>query len=259
MKTQFLSYGGGLITGLLLVALLSAFKEKLDPAGQAPIPTAVALPEYATRQGFVEVPIKDFFMDVARYKTTHADVIEGTMEPRRKPSRMFIYSIDVLEDFFDVIRKSGKKAKIKSENLAIRFYYGIYPRGTKIAGEDYSGLHTLFMVPNHWSEQDSSFRDFEITKLAEFVKSNGYGKKNKQDVIAEFYLENIHKRDSSAGAFILDASAVRYTGPFPVKTASVFPMPAAPRVINQGQLCPPNCPLTSLLTYIDDTFPNEGF
>lgn len=258
MKTRFVSFGGGLVTGIFLFLLLSASMEKNESRSDN-LPLAEAGAYFAPNTGYKEVPIKEFFNDVARYNRKHALIVAPTMPAEAlndSASRMFLYSVNVLEKFFADIKKHAVNANIKSEDLAIRFYYGVYPLGQKVARQNYSSLHTLFMVPNYWSEQEKRFRDFDIRKLAaRITKDGGYGiyAKNREELINQYYLENMYQNDKKATAFMLDASAFEWTSPDAPQKASFFPAlsPVLPPVINQGQLCPPNCPLNSLLDYID--------
>lgn len=247
MKTQFLNFGGGLIAGVLLVTLFSASTVRDNPeSGRR------AAPE----DTYHLVPIKEFFKNVANYKKQHADVVYQQMLDRgiqKKPSRMFIYSIPYLEDFFAEIRAQAYKAELNPHELAIRFYYAVYPDDMrKIAGHDYSSLHTLYMTPSIWSEEDQSYKDLDLVGLV--ARLTAVHEKPKYDttrsqVIRSFYLENRYKTHPNAKILVLDASTARWTFPFPSRSGSVTPYDL--QVINQGQLCPPNCPQNSLLQKID--------
>jgi hypothetical protein len=60
---------------------------------------------------------------------------------------MFIYSVNTLEAFLTEVKEQAQAAEIPADQIAIRFYFGIYPLGTRIDDENYSSLQTLFMVP----------------------------------------------------------------------------------------------------------------
>lgn len=240
MKKQFIGFGGGLITGVLLVMLFSASAVR-EESNQS---MASAEP-----QEFHPVRIEDFFRNVANYRDQHVRAVRENTNGR--PSRMFIYNVSILEQFFKVIADNGSRAGLKHDELAIRFYYAVYPKKQKVAGHEYGSLHTLYMVPNYWDDNTMRYRDLDLIRLADAVK-NGYpGDTSK--IIEQFYLESLYEKDrKNATAFMLDATAVPYTG-------SVLPSPgggsmSAPLVINQGQLCPPNCPDKSLLDYVDAKF-----
>ncbi|MEO5599944.1 MAG: hypothetical protein ABIR06_03355 [Cyclobacteriaceae bacterium] len=258
MKTQFLSYGGGLLTGLFLFFLLSASPESNESLTKAGL-TASEASARIQESRYVEVPIKEFFSDVARYREQHVEKLPRLSAESRneKHSRMFTYSVNTLEAFFVKVKSLAATAEIPSEEIAIRFYYGVYPLGTKIAAQNYSSLHTLFMVPNYWSQKDKRYRDFDVQELADYLVDNkGYGnyQKDKEEVIKNYYLENMYQRDKTSTAYILDASAFQWAGT--PETASFLPsFLVAPPVINQGQLCPPNCQAYNLLTYIDNNEP----
>lgn len=250
MKTQFFNFGGGLLTGALVVVLFSSTMKRNVPDARAAIIDRPGDIEY------VEVPLSEFFKDVARYNFKHAKKVEPTMgHTENKPSRMFLYSVDVLEDFIVLVKKLGRQAGIKSEDLGIRFYYGVYPRGQRIKGQDYSSLHTIFMVPNRWSEKEQKFIDIDIRQLSIAARSNARAyKQDKEAFIEQYYLQKIYNADTTASSFMLDASAIEYSGKEPIYNKAAF-FPSSLRVervvINQGQLCPPNCPTLSLLDEID--------
>jgi hypothetical protein len=266
MKTQFKSFGGGLLTGCLLFLLVSASLPDKDRSRSEADSKSVHPPRPLA--DFHSVKIDDFYKNVARYKGTHIKRIKGRMprdpqtNERKQPARMFIYSVDVLRDFFTVIEKSAEKSGIKQGDLAIRFYYGVYPRPEKIprTGMDYGSLLTLFMVPNYWEEETHSFRDLDIRGLAEHITQQGYpsDEEKRKSLIKEFFLENKFNADPNAEAFMLSPTSVPYSGDSPVHSASLsfFPLAPPPPVINQGQLCPPNCPTMSLLNVIDVKYPN---
>lgn len=263
MKNQIISFGGGLVTGLCLFVLLSASMETSDYRLE-PTSTKVSAP--LPNNEYVEVPIGDFFKDVARYNKRHAELIATKMPAKSKnklPSRMFTYYVQTLESFLEEVKRLAATGGIPPDKVAIRFYYGVYPIGQKVAGENYSSLHTLFMVPNYWSDKDKKFWDLDIRKLAVEVDKNGWGNyADHEDLIRTYYLINMFKADSTSTAFMLDASALKYTGSLPVQKAGFFPSltPPLPPVINQGQLCPPNCVANTLLDYVDsqpELFPGK--
>lgn len=266
MKTQILNFGGGLIVGLIVFTMISASEKSDYPSrNHVTIEGDDCFPY--SDDAFLEVEMEEFLTDLSRYYTKHAKVIRQTMPKKeveaslshwaniknkdkrkkkekfiaREPSRMFIYSIDTLKKFIGLIEKYGKMADIDRSELGIRFYYGVYPREKTIAGEDYGSLHTLFMVPNHWNSSDNQFYDIEIRKLARTIKdmndkSIPIDEDTLNTLVKNHYFMELYKKNPRMSAFMLDASTVRYTGPSPVT------------IINQGQLCPPNCPTFHLLT-----------
>ena len=282
MKTP-VNFLGGLVTGLLLFSLTtSSFRQadtNADPAYQmsSMIPSGSLSAPPPQRVKFVEVPLQNFVQDVARYYQTHAQTIQakmptgghiipGTVVKRKsneQASRMFLYSVSVLEQFFAEIKKLAATADITPEELGIRFYYGVYPQDQTIAKENYGSLHTLLMMPNYWSREDKRYRDIDVKGLAQAVKKakdNGTWSNNvKQQIIKDSFLENVYAANPLKKILLLDASTVQYEGDFPVVKASVFslfaPTPPAPPIINQGQLCPPACPTASFLDFVDGKYP----
>ncbi|MEX2232504.1 MAG: hypothetical protein WD824_10105 [Cyclobacteriaceae bacterium] len=254
MKIQFLNFGGGLMTGVLLVVLFSASSVRENP--DIILRTE---PEVPPVTEFHLVPLREFFQNVANYGKQHAAIVSANMRRngiKQEPSRMFIYSIPVLEAFFNEIRARAYQAELNPDELAIRFYYAVYPdKMRKIAGHDYSSLHTLYMSSNHWSEAEQKYKDIDLVGLAERAKTlKADYDKQKSQLIPQFYLENVDGRDQDANAkvLMLDATAVPYSGPLPSKSGSVVPYEFD--VINQGQLCPPNCPQNSLIDYADSKY-----
>lgn len=254
MKTRILSYGGGVITGVLLVMLFSAssVREKADVDRVAP-------PAEVPGTEFHLVPLREFLTNVARYRQEHAMAVSKSMsrkyDRKIEPSRMFIYSVPVLEAFFNEIRAYAYQTELNPNELAIRFYYAVYPEGRSVAGHDYGLLHTLYMSPNYWSEAEQKYKDIDIKGLAEKAKKLGNDYAQQKDkLIKDSYLEKVDKSDSNAEVLLLDATAVPYMGPLPSRSGSSVPYPF--EVINQGQLCPPNCPRYSLIEYSDSKYGN---
>lgn len=275
MKTQFIGFGSGLIMGLCLVIFLPSSPVKNMETSFAASLTSL-IPEVGIRENDFElVPIETFYRNVARYYGTHCKLVRNDMpqnkvtspwhrmgKAKHEPSRMFIYSVNTLENFFGLIRQYGDSAGLDRNKLAIRFYYGVYPRDKTVAKEKYESLHTLFMVPNYWSGQLNRYVDLDIKGLAENGGKQYENDKSKQEeFISTYFLENIYNSNNDQGKgrsiLMLDASAIKYKGDYPVKTASLLPLLVDPPVINQGQLCPPNCPTnSSLLDVIDSMYPD---
>jgi hypothetical protein len=270
MKAKFTTFGGGLLTGLLLVLLLSSTtREKTDLENK----TEPRSPELTVAaSGFHLVPIDTFYKNVARYRSMHVKAVRPLMpgatqtdgrpamgpdglQKKKEPSRMFIYTIDWLEKFIVMVRSEAITGGIDPEWMAIRFYYAVYPEGKKIGGHDYGKLHTLYMIPNYWNADQGRYMDLDlIGAVNEIQKAEEQDKelsgKERQDIIKKYFLENIPKAArGKIRVFMLDASTVAWKGREPSPVGSLF-LPEPP-VINQGQLCPPNCPTTSLLDVID--------
>lgn len=252
MKTRILSYGGGVITGVLLVMLFSAssVREKADVDW-------MAAPADAPANEFHLVPLKEFLANVARYKDEHAFPVSKEMmrkyDRKIEPSRMFIYSIPVLEAFFSEIKARAYQAELNPHEMAIRFYYAVYPQGRTVAGHKYGLLHTLYMSPNYWSDEEQKYMDIDVDRLAANAAKLGNDYALQKDkLIRESYLVNVDKSDSNAAVLLLDATAVPYMGPLPSRSGSAAPY--AFQVINQGQLCPPNCPANTLIDYADSQY-----
>jgi hypothetical protein len=275
MKTQFIGFGSGLLLGLCLVIVSPPSPVKHPEATFGASLTSFRVDGGNPEKDFELVPIETFYKNISRYYGTHCKLIrkdmpqnrattpQGRRGAKQEPSRMFIYSVNTLEKFFGLIKEYARSAKLDSSKLAIRFYYGVYPIDKRVAREKYESLHTLFMVPNYWSEHQNRYVDLDIKRLSDDVANNGYPNKNKEDFIAEYYLESIYNKNTMAdpvskarAIFMLDASAIKYNGDYPVKTANLLPLSSDPPVINQGQLCPPACPTsTSLLDTVDDMYP----
>lgn len=276
MKTQFIGFGSGLMMGLCLVIFLPSSPVKNTEASFGASLTSLMVDGGNVEKDFELVPIETFYKNISRYYGTHCKLIRkdmpqnkatwslgGNKGRRQEPARMFIYSVNTLEKFFGLIKEYGRSAELDPNKLAIRFYYGVYPMDKQVAREKYESLHTLFMVPNYWSERLNRYVDLDIKRLSEDVANSGYSNKDKEDFIAGYFLQSMYNKDNmndpmskARGIFMLDASAVRYKGDYPVKTASLLPLYTDPPVINQGQLCPPACPTSnSLLDTVDGMYP----
>jgi len=270
MKTHFGSFIGGVFVTIVVSTVLTAWN---TPNKQSPGMAArfVGSSGNNEKEVFTGVPIDTFYMNVARYKGTYVDCIKQKMPQnseraallgeQQEPARMFLYDLNTLERFLTIIRQCGQEVGLGDNKLAIRFYYAVYPRTMSVAGEDYGSQHTLYMTPNVWSDKYKRYVDVSIRTLARYVQDNPsvHPIRNRpvaDSLIEKFYFENLITKHSKPKVFVLDASAVTFTGKQPVYHGSFLPLPgeAGLPVINQGQLCPPNCPPTSLLDNIDSHY-----
>src|SRR5687768_2544164 len=122
MKTKVFNFGGGIITGMFLFLFLPASFETKEPVFEtrfAGIPIPGDGPQ---KTKFREVPIGEFYKDVARYYGTHAKRVVGSMPQnastslgpgrtliKKEPARMFLYSVTTLEDFLEQIKRYGRQ------------------------------------------------------------------------------------------------------------------------------------------------------
>ncbi|MFZ6009594.1 MAG: hypothetical protein ACOYXT_04540, partial [Bacteroidota bacterium] len=245
--------GSGSVIVAVFLLTLTAYQENPRPK-----PHKVCV--NCSTDDFVGVPLKEFMMDVARYNGTHAkDILSElrTETPQDLPSRTCMYSLGRIKEFICQMERYTVKAGLNPDDLGIRFYYGIYPEKKKIAGQLYEGLHTLFMVPSIYDSRSQRYIDFDPKATAEKRYNNelykGIYKKAQftpqHNFAALADLVPLALADSSIVIFMLDASAVK-----PPVGSIVGMAPVETSVMNQGQLCPPNCPPRNFLNVIDETF-----
>src|SRR5687768_12373774 len=107
MKTRLINFGSGLVTGLCLFTLLSASVDSGVSGSESEVLTTEPSKNIAANTAYVEVPIAEFFGDVARFNRQYARRIRRVIPEESGnslPSRMFIYSLKALEDFFTVVK-----------------------------------------------------------------------------------------------------------------------------------------------------------
>lgn len=209
--------------------------------------TGTETPPTPPKDNFKLVPVADFIQDVARYNGTHVkEVATGLRSSTNamNPSRACVYTLDTLRKFMDFIEYYSDQSKVKGR-LGIRFFYGVYPMSQSIHGQEYGSLHTLFMVPVFYDSAAQVFIEFDPKSSADSTFAN-------DGIPYPYRIQDIaNLRKPGASVFMLDASAVVFNYPI-VRFVSDDII-----ALNQGQLCPPNCPTNSLLEYVDSKYP-EG-
>lgn len=209
---------------------------------------------------FLGVPLDTFMKDVGRYRGTHVEdagigMARSTNKHEKDMSRACTYSLDTLKKFICLLETYAAKSKIRSKDLAIRFYYGVYPREMRIARQDYGSLHTLFMVPAVYNPKTEVYEDFDAKASAQKrYQGKGNGKMEYQFKSGYYTLREMVAQGISDPIFILDASAIL---PPRGEVRGLAPPPAF--VMNQGQLCPPNCPDDSFLSKIDQKYGRTSY
>jgi hypothetical protein len=158
---------------------------------------------------FYGLTVDEFMEGVARYKNTHANLVNA--DPYMK------------------------KVDVKPEDLGIRFYYAVYPStGPVLNGSNYKSLHTLFMVPTV-TGADSIPVDFD-PRYSAGVRDGGKEdaqdtgkrdtKQSPKDTKAKYY--TITQLDKNVKLLMLESETAA--------SATTTSMAK-----NQGQLCPPTC------------------
>jgi hypothetical protein len=192
---------------------------------------------------FNGITLQEFASGVARYKTTHSDLIEKDPYFQGKnfqDARSCWFSISTLKEFISSIEISSAKLKINPDSLGIRFYYGVYPETSK-PGIDHFNVadasrHTLFLVPTFSKGPEFQNVDFDprksTTPLAEIIKRE-LGDKIKIGA-------------AQPKALVLSTQA---------STGVSSP------ITNMGQLCPAFCNTSSqnTLSSIDQILSNVGY
>jgi len=250
-----------MLSGLALFALLSsAFdREETTSVESTPFDYALTRDSPTDYSGFRLVPIDSLYRDIARYRGQHIKDLEPKMQERarnkdKEMSRMFLYSVHTLDRFLDVIKSLGES---QSGKLAIRFYYGVYPEKMSLHGEDYGALHTLIMMPNYWSQKYERYMDIDLLGLKKYLEDKHLGTFD-ENVAELFYIESMYKQHGTKyhPVLMLEASAIESDNSKKrINKAGFFSVPEDAPAINEGQLCPPNCPKKSLLDAVDLAYP----
>jgi hypothetical protein len=175
-----------------------------------------------TNDKFYGVTIEDFMKNVARYKSTHYDVINKDPYMARnnfEDARSCWFSLDTLKKLICLIETYTAQLKgvgnPDSLGLGLRFYYAVYPQDTALAPQAaYISHHTLIMVPTYNTKGENIDFDprygVDIAKLLSPI--------NFSKTIFAVTLSGDKRTDNSVMAK------------------------------NQGQLCPPTCPANTVST-----------
>jgi hypothetical protein len=193
-------------------------------------------------ENFEGVPIANFMKDVARYNNTHVRNIRPDLASEGiNPSRACWFSLDVIKRFVCLIESEAEKQNLSKDDLGIRFYYAVYPNRHTVDGNEYGKLHTLYMVPTMHQENEN----VDIGLLPQVYSDI--------DTLKTTHtLWDLSKIDSNIKVLILHTSSVK-------DIPSIGGRPPA-LIQNQGQLCPPTCPLSlNFLPVIDAAYSSENY
>ncbi len=217
----------------LLIILSMAFQRKDAPDTRPTFQTCTD----CTEDDFHGLSSEELMDGVSRYGTTHADIIDRQRYPLEhniKDARACWFAVDTLKKFICIIEKYSRKLKIPAKDLGIRFYYAVYPDSSAkhLWNRKYASQHTLFMVPTYNDKKKNFDIDFDPRFSCDEKARLHLGPDDPYTIrdIAEL----CRRKPGQNGLTIITA---------PDQLSSQ----------NQGQMCPPTCPLstTALLEAAD--------
>jgi hypothetical protein len=210
---------------------------------------------------FTGSDLKEVMSYIARYNGTHVPVVEADMRNygiEKNPSRVCTFPLDTIKKFIYFLEKYSSEKGVSPKDLAIGFYYGVYPKKMLAkTGEDYGSLHTLFMVPATFDQDKKQYIDYDpinnvpLSVHISNVKSEGQDKVNQEKKgkgdQEKRDDDKREEKDKTKGkesykAFILSMPGTVQSRSFAASTS----LTQQPMLKNQGGLCPPRCPT---LTY----------
>jgi hypothetical protein len=199
------------------------------------------------------ISLHELMEDAARYRTTHAQPVEETMRrlslQNKTASRSCYFSLETLKKFLYYVETYSQSHNIQSKDLAINFYYTIYPREKEMPnGKKYGSLHSLYLVPSKMDSQGIGYDDFDP------ISNKTLTQLTDKDKFAQ---------DSSRNAIINRMKQIEIfaLAPQPVLQSMRSPQASAdataPLMRNQGGLCP--CPPKNVFGDIDAIYPTVAF
>ncbi|HEY0744828.1 MAG TPA: hypothetical protein VGD40_25350 [Chryseosolibacter sp.] len=222
-----------------------------------------------TSEAFRRVSLKQLMYDIARYKGTHVKQITPEMAAhtyQESAARSCTYSLDTLKKFICLIETYSKKANIKPQELAIRFFYGVYPKKEIVNDEKYGSLHTLFMIPAVFEPSTGTYVEFDPQMTAE-PKKDFLARLSKTQFKSSFPFYALRDLapyallDDAIDVLVLDSRAIpkksKYLRRSSAPESGSFSV--AQYSWNQGMLCPPNCPTTDFLSTVDGSLPSVSW
>jgi hypothetical protein len=206
-----------------------------------------------TEDDIHRITLDELMEDAARYRDTHAKPTEAAMRSlslqNDTASRSCYFNVDVLKKFLYYVEMYSREHKIESKDLAINFYYTIYPKEKIMPdGKQYGSLHSLYLVPAKSVSKGAGYDDFDpITNktLAQLVSNDKASQSSGQS--------NIIERIKGTKIFAIAPQ------PFTqLKSRSLSSLSnTSPLIRNQGGLCP--CPPKDLFAEIDALYPTVGY
>jgi hypothetical protein len=199
------------------------------------------------------ISLHELMEDAARYRTTHAQPVEETMGrlslQNKTASRSCYFSLETLKKFLYYVETYSQSHNIQTKDLAINFYYTIYPKEKEMPnGKKYGSLHSLYLVPSKMDSQGVGYDDFDpisnrtLTQLA-----------NKDKFTQDNNTNTIIDRLKRIEIFALAPQPALQLMSSPQSSAAA----AAPLMRNQGGLCP--CPPKNVFGDIDAIYPTVTF
>lgn len=158
-----------------------------------------------------------------------------TMYPNTD-ARTIWFDMDTIKRFFCTIEKYNKQLTTPGKSLGVRFFYAVY--GSNDPDVNKQNRHTLFMVPTY-KAADGSNVDFDPRETFYQQSTNG-----------EFYAKQFQNINLSY------TNIYRQSSPIPlIKPLALILGPnnitSRASIVNNGEICPTNCPTDNTLTVID--------
>jgi hypothetical protein len=199
------------------------------------------------------ITLDELMEDAARYRDTHAkpaqDAMRQFLVKNSTASRSCYYSVETLKKFLYYVEVYSKKHNIDPNNLAINFYYTVYPE-TKIMpdGKEYGSMHSLYLVPSKLNSESNGYDDFDVISNQTIEQLTA----NDTNVSQKPGTTSISKLKETRIFAIAPQYAIQTT-----RNAMTSNLTGSPLMRNLGGLCP--CPPSNTFTQIDATYPSVGF
>jgi len=186
-----------------------------------------------TNDQFYGLTKSEFDSGRHKYKTDRWDLINssGKLRPNTQDALSCWYSLDTLKKFICLIERYSADLKISSDHLGIRFHYAVYPDEGPLRNgrhyEPYAKLHTLFMTPTYKLNEKDIPSDFD-PRYTDFPNTV----RPPRDTVPILKYFSFSQLSPAAKPLMLGS-------PYKILYSST----ANGMEQNQGQLCPPTCPL----------------
>jgi hypothetical protein len=206
------------------------------------------------RDDIARISLHELMEDAARYRTTHAQLAEDTMRQlslqNKIASRSCYFTLETLKKFLYYVETYSKSHEIQSKQIAINFYYTVYPREKVMPnGKQYGSLHSLYLVPSKLDSESRGYDDFDPISNKTLTQLVNYREKPNQGS----GINGIIDRLKQTQIFALAPQPVFQLMSSPQAGAS----DTAPLMRNQGGLCP--CPPKNVFEDIDALYPSVAF
>jgi hypothetical protein len=166
------------------------------------------------------------------YTTTGVPDVSSTPMFTGTDARTIWFDMDTIKRFFCTIEKYNKQLTNPGKSLGIRFFYAVYDSDDET--ESKRNRHTLFMVPTY-KAADGSNVDFD-------PRETFYQQKNN----TQFYSKEFKNKTLSYTNIYRIAAPMSLASPL-----ALILGPDKSAIVNNGEICPTNCPNDNTLKLID--------